>query len=90
MNTGIQDAVALAGVLADVLRGGDHTQLDQWAAERHRIAEEVVRLTDRMTRVASLHSPSLRKLRNVAIAVAGHIPPLKRAVAKRLAEIDHP
>jgi 2-polyprenyl-6-methoxyphenol hydroxylase-like FAD-dependent oxidoreductase len=88
MNTGIQDAVALAGVLADVLRGGDDARLDEWAAERHQVAEGVVRLTDRMTRVASLHSPSLRKLRNLAVAFAGHIPPLKRAVARRLAEID--
>jgi 2-polyprenyl-6-methoxyphenol hydroxylase-like FAD-dependent oxidoreductase len=88
MNTGIQDAVALAGVLADVLRGGDNARLDEWAAERHQVAEEVVRLTDRMTRVASLHAPSLRKLRNLAVAFAGHLPPLKRAVARRLAEID--
>ena len=88
MNTGIQDAVALAGVLAEVLRGGDEARLDAWAAERHQSAEAVVRLTDRMTRVASLHAPSLRKLRNLAVAFAGHIPPLKRAVARRLAEID--
>ena len=88
MNTGIQDAVALAGVLAEVLRGGDDTRLDEWAAERHQVAEAVVRLTDRMTRVASMQSPSLRKLRNLAVSFAGHIPPLKRAVARRLAEID--
>jgi len=89
MNTGIQDAVALAGVLAEVLRGGDEARLDAWAAERHQVAEAVVRLTDRVTRVASLHAPSLRKLRNLAVAFAGHIPPLKRAVARRLAELDH-
>jgi 2-polyprenyl-6-methoxyphenol hydroxylase-like FAD-dependent oxidoreductase len=88
MNTGIQDAVALAGVLADVLHGGGDARLDEWAAERHQVAKAVVRLTDRMTRVASLHSLSLRKLRNLAVAFAGHIPPLKRAVARRLAEID--
>lgn len=88
MNTGIQDAVALAGVLADVLHGGEDARLDEWATERHEIAEEVVRLTHRMTRVAGLRSPSLRKLRNLAVAFAGHIPPLKRAVARRLAEID--
>ncbi len=38
MNTGIQDAVALAGVLADVLRGGGDARLDEWAAERHQVA----------------------------------------------------
>jgi 2-polyprenyl-6-methoxyphenol hydroxylase-like FAD-dependent oxidoreductase len=89
MNTGIQDAVALAGVLTDVLRGGDDARLDNWAAERHQVAEDVVRLTDRMTRVASLRAPSLRMLRNLAVTFAGHIPSVKRAVARRLAEIDH-
>jgi len=88
MNTGIQDAIALAGVLADVLRGGDDARLDNWAADRHRVAEDVVRLTDRMMRVATLRSPSLRKLRNLAVAFGGHIPALKRAVARRLAELD--
>ena len=38
MNTGIQDAMSLAPLLADVLRGGDDAALDRWAAERHRIA----------------------------------------------------
>jgi len=75
---------------SDVLRGGDDARLDEWAAERRQVAEEVVRLTDRMTRVAGRHAPSLRKLRNLAVAFAGHIPPLKRAVARRLAEIGRP
>jgi hypothetical protein len=39
--------------------------------------------------LASLHAPSLRKLRNLAVAFAGPIPSVKRAVARRLAEIDH-
>jgi 2-polyprenyl-6-methoxyphenol hydroxylase-like FAD-dependent oxidoreductase len=88
MNIGIQDAVTLAGVLAEVFCDGDDARLDAWAAERHQVAEEVVHFTDRLTRVASLHAPSLQKLRNLAVAFAGHIPPLKRAVARRLAEID--
>jgi 2-polyprenyl-6-methoxyphenol hydroxylase-like FAD-dependent oxidoreductase len=88
MNTGIQDAVTLADVLADVLRGGDDARLDDWAADRHRIAEGVVRLTDRMMRVATLRSPPLRRLRNLAVAFAGHVPPLRRAVARRLAELN--
>jgi 2-polyprenyl-6-methoxyphenol hydroxylase-like FAD-dependent oxidoreductase len=35
MNTGIQDAMSLAGVLADVLAGADEAALDSWAASRH-------------------------------------------------------
>lgn len=89
MNTGIQDAVALADVLARVLGGADEAQLDQWAHDRHEIAEDVVALTDRMTRVATLRSPVARELRNVALALAGHIPAFTKSLARTIAEIEH-
>jgi 2-polyprenyl-6-methoxyphenol hydroxylase-like FAD-dependent oxidoreductase len=87
MNTGIQDAVSLADALADVLAGADEARLDAWAAERHKIAEGVVTLTDRMTRMATLRSPAGRALRNAAIGFAGHIPSLGRALARNIAEL---
>jgi 2-polyprenyl-6-methoxyphenol hydroxylase-like FAD-dependent oxidoreductase len=89
MNTGIQDAVALADVLPNILQGGEEARLDEWAPQRHQIAEDVVRLTDRMTRLAILRSPSLRQLRNLAIRFLGHIPALDRAVARKLAELGN-
>ena len=88
MNTGIQDAMSLAGVLADVLAGADEAELDSWAAKRHAVAADVVALTDRMTRMATLGSPALRTLRNTAIGVAGHVPFLTHALARKLAELD--
>jgi 2-polyprenyl-6-methoxyphenol hydroxylase-like FAD-dependent oxidoreductase len=87
MNTGIQDAVSLADALADVLGGADEARLDAWAAERHKIAEGVVTLTDRMTRMATLRSPAGRALRNAAIGFAGHIPSLGRTLARNIAEL---
>jgi 2-polyprenyl-6-methoxyphenol hydroxylase-like FAD-dependent oxidoreductase len=42
MTTGIQDTVAPAGVLANVLREGDDVRLDAWTADRDRIAEDIV------------------------------------------------
>jgi 2-polyprenyl-6-methoxyphenol hydroxylase-like FAD-dependent oxidoreductase len=87
MNTGIQDAVSLASALADVLGGADEALLDAWAADRHKIAEGVVALTDRMTRMATLRSPAGRALRNVAIGFAGHIPAIGRALARNVAEL---
>ena len=88
MNTGIQDAMSLAPLLATVLRGGDAALLDRWAAERHRIAADVVKMTDRMTRMATLTSPLAQALRNAAVALLGHVPPVRGAAARRLAELD--
>jgi 2-polyprenyl-6-methoxyphenol hydroxylase-like FAD-dependent oxidoreductase len=87
MNTGIQDAMSLAAALSEVLRGESERRLDQWAAQRHEVAERVVTLTDRMTRMATLHSPLARELRNAAIAFAGHLPRVRRAMAANIAEL---
>jgi 2-polyprenyl-6-methoxyphenol hydroxylase-like FAD-dependent oxidoreductase len=58
MNTGIQDSISLAEALTSTLRDGDEARLDAWAAQRHRVASDVVMLTDRMTRVATMKSPT--------------------------------
>jgi 2-polyprenyl-6-methoxyphenol hydroxylase-like FAD-dependent oxidoreductase len=88
MNTGIQDAMSLATVLADVAGGEDESALDSWAAARHNVATEVVALTDRMTKMATLGSPAARSVRNAAIRVAGHLPFLTHALARKLAELE--
>ena len=66
----------------------DETRLDVWAATRHRVATEVVAMTDRMTRMATLKSPFGQSLRNAAIGLFGHVPPLRASVARTLAELD--
>jgi 2-polyprenyl-6-methoxyphenol hydroxylase-like FAD-dependent oxidoreductase len=88
MNTGIQDSVSLAEALTSTLRDGDEARLDAWAAQRHKVASDVVTLTDRMTRVATMKSPTGQALRNIAVAFAGHLPPVRAAVARTLAELD--
>jgi 2-polyprenyl-6-methoxyphenol hydroxylase-like FAD-dependent oxidoreductase len=88
MNTGIQDSISLAEALTSTLHDGDEARLDDWAARRHKVASDVVRLTDRMTRVATMKSPTGQVLRNMAVAFAGHLPPLRAAVAKTLAELE--
>jgi 2-polyprenyl-6-methoxyphenol hydroxylase-like FAD-dependent oxidoreductase len=88
MNTGIQDAVSLAANLAETVEDGNDTRLDGWAAERHRIARDVVALTDRMTRLATVKSATGQTLRNLAVAFAGHLPPVRAALARTLAELD--
>ncbi len=80
--------MSLAPLLAWVLRGGDEAVLDRWAADRHKVAAGVVAMTDRMTRMATMRSPVGQSLRNVAVALLGHIPPVRAAAARRLAELD--
>jgi 2-polyprenyl-6-methoxyphenol hydroxylase-like FAD-dependent oxidoreductase len=88
MNTGIQDSISLAATLAITLEDGDEARLDTWAARRHKVANDVVALTDRMTRVATMKSPTGQALRNMAVAFVGHLPRVRAAVAKTLAELD--
>lgn len=83
MNLGIQDAVALSGALAAVLGGGSDTLLDDYSAARRPIARQVVAMTDRLTRLATLPA-AVRPIRNTAIGMAGHIPAVRRALAWRL------
>lgn len=89
MNTGIQDAVSLAEPLAAALRSGDAGALDEWALARHRVAERVVDITDKMTRVAALSSGTGRRVRNLVLTLVGHIPAARDAIARRLAELDN-
>ncbi len=88
MNTGIQDSISLAEALTSTLQDGDEGRLDAWATQRHKVASDVVTLTDRMTRVATMKSPTGQALRNIAVAFAGHLPPVRAAVARTLAELD--
>lgn len=89
MNTGIQDAVSLVQPLLEAVGSGATTSLDAWAARRHEIALDVVTMTDRMTRAATLKSAPARLLRNTALAIAGHIPGMPAELARLLAELDN-
>jgi 2-polyprenyl-6-methoxyphenol hydroxylase-like FAD-dependent oxidoreductase len=83
MNLGIQDAVALADALSRVLSGEPDSVLDDYTAARRPIAQQVVEMTDRLTRLATLPRAA-RPLRNTVIGVAGRIPKVRRALAMRL------
>jgi 2-polyprenyl-6-methoxyphenol hydroxylase-like FAD-dependent oxidoreductase len=88
MNIGIQDGVSLAQALAATLKDGNEAGLDAWASERYKVATDVVALTDRMTRMATMKSRAGQTLRNIAVAFLGHLPPVRAALAKTLAELD--
>src|SRR5262249_26772490 len=88
MNTGIQDAMSLAQALTATIADHDEARLDTWASERHRVAAGVVALTDRMPRLATMKSRTGKRLRNTAVTFAGHLSPVRTALAKTLAELN--
>jgi 2-polyprenyl-6-methoxyphenol hydroxylase-like FAD-dependent oxidoreductase len=83
MNLGIQDGVALADALASMLGGTADSVLDEYSDARRPIAQQVVEMTDRLTRLATLPRAA-RPIRNAAIGVLGRIPAVRRALAMRL------
>jgi 2-polyprenyl-6-methoxyphenol hydroxylase-like FAD-dependent oxidoreductase len=83
MNLGITDAIALAGALSGVLHGGPEVALDAYNAAQRRRAEQVLRLTGRLTRIATLPRP-LRPMRNSAMRLAARVPAVRRQLAFQL------
>ncbi|GLY95155.1 FAD-dependent monooxygenase [Actinoplanes sp. NBRC 103695] len=75
MNTGIADAYDLATKLAS---GAD---LDSYARVRRETALEVVRFTDRMTRMAQLSNPAARAVRRAVAGTAGRLHPVRNRIA---------
>jgi len=89
MNTGIGDAYNLGWKLAWVVSGvAPPSLLDSYEAERSPIAEDVLRTTGTMTRAITTRSPFVRRVRNTLMALVTRLPPLTRAVATRIAELD--
>jgi 2-polyprenyl-6-methoxyphenol hydroxylase-like FAD-dependent oxidoreductase len=88
MNTGIQDACFLGPLLSAVLRNErSPNALDEYTRLRRPVAQGVVGLTDRLTRVATMQGQVRRSLRNAIIRFLDHIPKFKRNLALRLAEL---
>ncbi|OBH01679.1 pentachlorophenol monooxygenase [Mycobacterium sp. E342] len=83
MNLGITDAMALAGALTAVLQGGPDAALDAYSAAQRRRAERVLKLTGRLTRIATLPRP-LRPLRNTGMRLAAEVPAVRRQLAVQL------
>ncbi|NQX28994.1 FAD-dependent monooxygenase [Microbacteriaceae bacterium VKM Ac-2854] len=89
MNTGIQDAVDLAGTLAAVIHGAvGASALDGFENRRRPVAERVIALTDRMTRLATVRGPQRRHLRNGGLRLLLAIPQARRSLAMRIAELS--
>ena len=89
MNTGIQDAIALAAALKETLLKGNDAALKLWQEQRLEIAHSVVKMTDRMTKMATASSPGVKLLRNAVLSIVGQIPFAQHALAEKLSELDN-
>jgi hypothetical protein len=93
MNTGIQDARNLAWKLALHLRAGAPSSLiDSYEAERRPVAASVLRMTDRLYRVALTRGLAAKLARGgggiLALRAAARSPRLRRRLSRRLGELD--
>lgn len=82
MNVGILDALHLSEALIQAL-AGNTAALDAYGQARRPVAQQVVALADRLTRLATVR-PRLRELRNTLLAMLSKLPPVRRQLAWRL------
>jgi 2-polyprenyl-6-methoxyphenol hydroxylase-like FAD-dependent oxidoreductase len=89
MNTGIQDAVALAGLLADAVTVPAGTvDLDAYEARRRPVAVGVVTMTHRLTRAATARNPVIRRIRNTVLGLAGRSTTVQHKLAMTLSGLS--
>jgi 2-polyprenyl-6-methoxyphenol hydroxylase-like FAD-dependent oxidoreductase len=89
MNTGIQDAHNLAWKLALVAKGqGQETLLDTYHSERNAVGEQVLKNTDRLLKMLTLHNPLARTLRDHALPVVSNQEGLTDRLKTSLSQLD--
>ena len=89
MNTSIQDAYNLAWKLALVIDGNAPTALlESYEAERAPVAASVLKATETLTRVLTMHSALGRGVRNHLMPLLTGLSPTQHAIATEAAETD--
>jgi 2-polyprenyl-6-methoxyphenol hydroxylase-like FAD-dependent oxidoreductase len=89
MNTGIQDARALAAALQETLQQGNDEALNAWQEKRLDVAHSVVKMTDRITKMATASTYGVKLLRNAVLSIVGQIPSAEHALAEKLSELEN-
>jgi 2-polyprenyl-6-methoxyphenol hydroxylase-like FAD-dependent oxidoreductase len=88
MNTGIQDAFNLAWKLALVVRGkASEKLLDTYQTERLPVAESVMRMSDRLISMATLHQPLGKQIRNQLAPLIANNEMIQKRVRSQIAEV---
>jgi 2-polyprenyl-6-methoxyphenol hydroxylase-like FAD-dependent oxidoreductase len=86
MNAGIGDAVALAGALDRAIENDSPAALEAYSAARRPVAQQIVTVTDRLTRLATMDR-QLRALRNTTLAALN--PVIGQRLAWRLSQLAY-
>ena len=68
--------------------GGSDTALDAYGTAQRRRAEQVLKLTGRLTRIATLPQP-LRPIRNSGMRLAARVPAVRQQLALQLSGLSH-
>ncbi|MEM9226506.1 MAG: FAD-dependent monooxygenase [Verrucomicrobiota bacterium] len=87
MNTGMQDAYNLGWKLALSLQQ-DVDLLESYSQEREPVGHDVLKTTDRMTRLMTMKNPLSASLRNRVLPVLNGLDAFQRRVRDSLEEID--
>lgn len=82
MNVGILDAITLARALRQALAGNE-AALDAYGSTRRPVAQQVIALADRLTRMATAR-PGLRAVRNLVLRALARVPMVRHQLAWRL------
>ncbi|MEZ6188376.1 MAG: FAD-dependent monooxygenase [Planctomycetota bacterium] len=89
MNTGLQDAYNLGWRLALVVRGaGRAALLDAYAQEREPVARDLLRNTERATRVVTLRSAVAQTLRNQVGSFLVGLDVIQERLTRRVGELN--
>lgn len=87
MNTGIQDANALAWKMALVMQNKARPELLQTYQERHKVMENIVELTHLTTLMASIKNPILQFIRNKLLFLLSRSDHFKSYFVNRIAQL---
>ena len=89
MNTGLVDACVLGRLLAQAVSGQrPESGLDRYQRLRRPAAEQVLGLARRLTSLATMKSPTKRRVRNAVFSLLNHLPPAKQALAMNLSGLS--
>jgi len=89
MNTGIADAFDLSSRLAVVLTGrAAENALDDYENLRRPAALQVLRFTDRLTRISMVHNPAARRIRRIIARTFGHRQSVQRRITMSISGLE--
>lgn len=89
MNTGLVDAIVLGDLLAEVLKeGAPETRLDEYERLRRPAAADVLKIAERLTRIATVRNPVMKLVRNAALRTIAFLPGTRRSLLMNMSGLS--